>query len=538
MSEPNMIVESDDVLELQNEPIEELSTEDGKQTFDSDIEVDHNLEPQAGAQETSSVVKPFDFIDVENDGNNDDDDDDSIQVDPAVIESQTSTVGRPVEIDSSTSPTEESQNINSSNGQNAETQLQGSSGVEENVSGETVTNEEEEELEYEEEEEEDNNSGDDNNVVEIVPQVGSSGGKIREEEEGGEALEENIVELIDETEEAPATKDLEVIDLEKEEEETANTQSGLQRIDEVAQQEQLDDAPLEGEARRSNLNDSDSLSNQGNNTEETGEDSNLGDVDNNNNNNKNGDDHREQSDVKKRDLDGQEEVEFILANGEGQKITSRQKQENLEKVEEETEQSDKTLGSNLNEHFDDGLDEINTLTATSETQDEEAIEVKRASIPIYLSHHDQKFLLSPNDLAEEGMSVIFEDKAHELLSIEDFFGTLRSCDDFDFKVSEEIILSIPQFGGISITEDNVYCKDLTIEDFLDIYDKLCDCTDSEDKIPKFLDLKLTTQPRFITKFNSLVENVQNRGGFESIIKAEVGDDDESSRKKRKLASVE
>ncbi|KAI3403694.2 hypothetical protein KGF56_003512 [Candida oxycetoniae] len=231
---------------------------------------------------------------------------------------------------------------------------------------------------------------------------------------------------------------------------------------------------------------------------------------------------------------GEEKISIIIGNGKKETSIFEEKE-----TSQEEDQQYKRLGSNLEENFNEDIDDINTLTRNLDSQEpiiftDSATEKTHDTVSVYVTYNNEKYLLypNPNTDTDRELSTLFSDNSIQSLSIEEFFGLLRSVEGFIFKVSEEIILSIPQFGGISLTEDNVYCKDLTIGDFIDLYYKLCDCSDSKDNIPTFLNFDLTTQSRFITKFNGLVETVQNKGGFEGILSVDA-EIDESPRKKRK-----
>ncbi|CAI5757850.1 unnamed protein product [Candida verbasci] len=199
---------------------------------------------------------------------------------------------------------------------------------------------------------------------------------------------------------------------------------------------------------------------------------------------------------------------------------------------------DKIMANPEVDAFNNELEEKESNTESNNEGDvefEDAIDALRKdqtdsefNIPIHLNYQNSTHPLFPTG---SETSTIFDDISDIHISIEDLFATLRSSRlDFDFQVCDEIVLSFPQLGKCKITEDNVYCKDLTISDFIDLFKRLCKCTKDESKIPKSINLEISTQPRFITKFNSLVENLENNGGFESIEFEEI----QSETKKRKL----
>ncbi|KAI5955916.1 hypothetical protein KGF54_001418 [Candida jiufengensis] len=251
------------------------------------------------------------------------------------------------------------------------------------------------------------------------------------------------------------------------------------------------------------------------------------------------DQHDENETENQKDQD-QDEVDNIIEidmpNGDEEKIELDEKEENPEE-----DNQYKNLKSNPNEQFDEDVDDINTLVGEPENEDEKQQEHQADSksngkstqipkniprsinkLPIYVTYSDSKYLLFPieSSTTKDVKTLIPKyDESIQSISIEDLFGILRSSSNnnksFKFDIDQEIILNIPQFSNLTITEDNVYCKDLTIADFFDLYLKLCDCTNSKykDSIPTFLEFKLSDQQRFITNYNNLVE--QN-DGFEQL----------------------
>lgn len=288
-------------------------------------------------------------------------------------------------------------------------------------------------------------------------------------------------------------------------------------------QDKQENVNTKSEATAQGKNESNINENKGNGYSGTGET--AGDDGNGTQNGKPSESEQQPKDNAPEFTEEAKKVEVVMANGEVEEI------ELDEKVLNPVEESQySTLKSNPNEHFDEGMDDINTLVENAPNFQEK----NDIKIPIYLKHKNTEFLLFPTQ-DQDRPRPIFEDEKSEDITLDEFFAILRTIPEFNFELNDEIILSIPQFGGITVTEDNVYCKDLQLSDFLDVYYKLCDCTTQKEKVPKQLDFKLTTQPRFIMKYNSLVDTVKEKGGFENISNVDYVDNEiEGSRKKRKL----
>ncbi|KAG7661869.1 uncharacterized protein J8A68_004616 [[Candida] subhashii] len=174
------------------------------------------------------------------------------------------------------------------------------------------------------------------------------------------------------------------------------------------------------------------------------------------------------------------------------------------------------------------------------------------NIPVVLNLLDTEFLLFP--INQETCSTdcshlisLFDDYSNQSMSIKDLFDFLRFNEDLNeirqFQAEEEMVLDIPNLGGLHITEDNVCCKNVSIISFIELFAKLVDSSDDKLDIPQFLNLNITTQPRFITKFNELINSVElGNIGFHSMHQKRVSeenededeDDGDISKKRRRI----
>ncbi|KAI5966224.1 uncharacterized protein KGF55_000533 [Candida pseudojiufengensis] len=220
---------------------------------------------------------------------------------------------------------------------------------------------------------------------------------------------------------------------------------------------------------------------------------------NSQNKNKDGD---ESNDDKEEKLD----VDITKLNGSDERIEIDVKQTNPEENKENDISNSDANTDAIGRDDENDKETTNNNSSTNDSPNRDTSLINK--LPIYVTYTDSKYLLFPlnSPSTKEHKALISKsDKIDESSSLDDLFAVLRL--KLKFEIKEEIKLSIPQFNNIVITEDNVYCKDLSISDFFDVYDKLCDCTDSnfKDKIPEYLEFKLSTQPRFITNYNDLVE---------------------------------
>ncbi|EGW33047.1 uncharacterized protein SPAPADRAFT_60365 [Spathaspora passalidarum NRRL Y-27907] len=181
---------------------------------------------------------------------------------------------------------------------------------------------------------------------------------------------------------------------------------------------------------------------------------------------------------------------------------------------------------------------------TSPTQTEQSNKPNFEHIPVVLNLSDTEFLLFPINQEKckidcSHLVALYDSAQIQQLSIELFFQFLRSNEDLSeiFKLTnaDEILLEIPELEKLEISEDNVYCKDITIRDFIEIFVRLCEGTEDQNKIPKSLNFNLRTKTRFISKFNHLVEVAGESGGFESIKKRKSDDTEEQENKRSKLS---
>ncbi|KAK6876331.1 Reduced meiotic recombination protein 1 [Candida tropicalis] len=255
-----------------------------------------------------------------------------------------------------------------------------------------------------------------------------------------------------------------------------------------------------------------------------------------------------QESFNKEDEEEEEEVDIVIVESKEDDPVADASKDSIEDIEmvPQSQQQEPALKST--EHtINEDLDDVITLTEDPEFAQPIEPETELTTtgestnfqeIPIYLNYFSYKFLLFPYD-EDPDTHCIYENEDYLQKSIEEFFASLREDQQLNevepFLISEEIILTIPQFENLKMTEDNLYCRDISIGDFVSLFRRLSDSTKNKTKIPKQLTFELTTQPRFITKYNALVDNSQDstNGGFDHI-HIEENDEDGPVSKKRKI----
>lgn len=125
-------------------------------------------------------------------------------------------------------------------------------------------------------------------------------------------------------------------------------------------------------------------------------------------------------------------------------------------------------------------------------------------IPLILIIEDSNFLLVPTKVLSslEKLMILYEESVVNY-SIAQLFRLIRKDNYLEeihnLSEREEMVLRIPKLG-VTISEDNIYCREILIRDFILIFKAL-------DKLGhlKFL---LSGQQRFITEFNDLNDAIR------------------------------
>lgn len=145
-------------------------------------------------------------------------------------------------------------------------------------------------------------------------------------------------------------------------------------------------------------------------------------------------------------------------------------------------------------------------------------------IPLIVKVIDAEFLLCPVDHTASRMDCsllvsLCDNLAVLKFTLEEFFEFIRLHEDLkeihEFPISEEIVFDIPELN-IRITEDNLYAREVTLDDFIGMFTRLSNATKDETLIPTKISFIVSTQSRFITNFNDISEAIRLQKGFESI----------------------
>lgn len=181
--------------------------------------------------------------------------------------------------------------------------------------------------------------------------------------------------------------------------------------------------------------------------------------------------------------------------------------------------------------------EPDVIDVDSEDEHEQLRPHEPLTHPVVVSIRGDEYLLAPHEGADAELIPLFEDDV-VFLSIEELFLALRKNEDlmelYDFQVGDELTLRIDELGGISITEDNVYSRDIRVEDFTRAFTTLQENSTNEEAVPSKLTICINTQPRFITHFNQLSECINSGKGFSHIRSLKRTLDHPSASKRPKL----
>ncbi|KAK9464775.1 hypothetical protein V1512DRAFT_267427 [Lipomyces arxii] len=158
-------------------------------------------------------------------------------------------------------------------------------------------------------------------------------------------------------------------------------------------------------------------------------------------------------------------------------------------------------------------------------------------ICVLLKRDDEFFVLCPSESIESDVPQILDDDFMLSQPLEMFFPLLRGVFSGSVADDSELLLEIPQLK-LSVTEDNTYTHEVTVYDLVELYDNLCGA-EAEAKVPSVLEIKLKTQPRFISRFNYISELIRNGHGLSYLkIQDEMNSVGEESDNSNEQVTVE
>ncbi|OWB66653.1 hypothetical protein B5S30_g1996 [[Candida] boidinii] len=222
----------------------------------------------------------------------------------------------------------------------------------------------------------------------------------------------------------------------------------------------------------------------------------------------------------------QEDVDEQTGNV-GQKVQEHvqeepdEEEDMFEIIEDESDQ-EKLRNDVEDADTDIEITNVHLIEKLQEKEKEQAPGLENSSlgIPVYLDLGDDGiYKLFPPTCDEEEeykeLPVAFEDSSVLPIKLESFFASLRQffrMNSLDLDNDGELVLKFKDIG-LCITEDNIYCRDLSILNILALFEGLRNNTKNKTLI-KFMIIDISTRVRFITKFNELSRKLKNGGCLE------------------------
>ncbi|SCV04749.1 LAME_0H20934g1_1 [Lachancea meyersii CBS 8951] len=179
-----------------------------------------------------------------------------------------------------------------------------------------------------------------------------------------------------------------------------------------------------------------------------------------------------------------------------------------------------------NEDRDDDEDSIIDIVSESEVNEAAKQLLSAKSPQIRVNYRDETFLLlgeydGDNAGEWEASKVICKDSADLHRGCHVVFGRIRLFlqniqRGLDL-LSRELQMEFPDLDLV-MEEDNMYNKDITINDVVSIFKILKDNSikKCEADVPTSLTINVSTKPRFVSRYNSLVEMLSGDATFANI----------------------
>lgn len=181
-----------------------------------------------------------------------------------------------------------------------------------------------------------------------------------------------------------------------------------------------------------------------------------------------------------------------------------------------------------NEAGVEGKEENTFVNVVSEDEVRKAAEIllHKESPKVLVNYEQDSFFLFDYDSAEnsdgqEAVPIILDNpnQIHQTCSdlfvsirhfLENYYGRLSF-------MSKELLFEIPCLD-LQLCEDNVYNNQMTFNDIHTIFNILKERSESqsESNVPPFLRANITTRPRFVSRYNALVELTQSNATFKNI----------------------
>lgn len=186
-------------------------------------------------------------------------------------------------------------------------------------------------------------------------------------------------------------------------------------------------------------------------------------------------------------------------------------------------------GAEMDAHADaEGDTDVNgnKVRVVSDNEIRQAAEqLLRQKLPqVFIQYSDHQFLLfdcEENSQLEVNLPTICEDNRGFAHSCNELFNFIRRfLEDYYGKlsfVSKEIILELPCLD-LTLCEDNVYNTQITFSDLTTIFNILRQRSqeNSETDVPDCIRGIIGTRPRFVSRYNTLVELTQSNATLKNI----------------------
>ncbi|KAK9324453.1 hypothetical protein V1517DRAFT_336913 [Lipomyces orientalis] len=141
------------------------------------------------------------------------------------------------------------------------------------------------------------------------------------------------------------------------------------------------------------------------------------------------------------------------------------------------------------------------------------------SICAILRKDDLNYLLCPSDVSDDLVveleaQPILEDYAILSQPLATMFAVLRGVFNDALAADCELVLEAPQLG-LSVSEDNVFCHEVTVYDLVELYSGL-NVNDNTDISNAPFFVHLNAQVRFLSRFNHIAEVIRQGRGLQYL----------------------
>lgn len=173
-----------------------------------------------------------------------------------------------------------------------------------------------------------------------------------------------------------------------------------------------------------------------------------------------------------------------------------------------------------------GMSNEDDVGLVSDDKAREAAELMLKTVPpcIYVLYEDDSFLLF--ECEQEGdhtatLPIICEDDVQLHASCNGMFTAVRRFLEKYYGslpfISKELLLEIPCLD-ITLCEDNAYNNQITFEDIATIFKILKERSESnsEPNVPPHMEIRISVRPRFVSRYNALVELTQSSASLGNI----------------------